>query len=78
LVDRSFAAVAASRLEVGGSWRLATDWTAYAEQMQKVLDDEPLLEGGVVDRWAARPVTKFERKGVAAHRDIVDLAYRRR
>ena len=29
-------------------------------------------------RWADRPVTKFERKGLAAGRQIVDLAYRRR
>ena len=31
--------------------------------------------GGVVERWAERPVTKFERKGLAAGRDITDLAY---
>jgi tRNA (guanine-N7-)-methyltransferase len=40
-----------------------------------VLDAEPLLAGGVVDRWAERPVTKFERKGIAAGRPITDLAY---
>jgi tRNA (guanine-N7-)-methyltransferase len=77
LVDRSFAALAASRLEAGSWWRLATDWAAYAEQMRRLLDAEPLLEGGPIERWADRPVTKFERKGIAAHRDIVDLAYRR-
>jgi len=46
--------------------------------MRAVLDAEPLLEGGPVDRWSARPVTKFERKGRDADREIVDLAYRRR
>ena len=45
--------------------------------MVEVLDAEPLLSGGVVERWAERPVTKFERKGLAAGRDITDLAYRR-
>jgi tRNA (guanine-N7-)-methyltransferase len=35
------------------------------------------FEGGVVDRWAERPVTRFERKGTAAGRGIVDLRYRR-
>jgi tRNA (guanine-N7-)-methyltransferase len=59
-------------------WRLATDWGDYAEQMGSVLDAEPTLEGGVVPRWDDRPVTKFERKGRAADRQIVDLAYRRR
>ena len=32
---------------------------------------------GVVDRWEERPVTRFERKGVAAGRSITDLCYRR-
>ena len=77
LVNPSFATVAASRLKEGALWRLATDWAPYAEQMQKVLGEEPLLEGGPVDRWVDRPVTKFERKGVEAGRAIVDLTYRR-
>ncbi len=77
LVTPDFAGLVASRLEPGGTWRLATDWAAYAEQMRAVLDREAGLEGGVVERWAERPVTKFERKGVAVGRDIVDLAYRR-
>ncbi|MCW2844673.1 MAG: tRNA (guanine-N7)-methyltransferase [Nocardioides sp.] len=77
LVTPEFAALAASRLAPGGVWRLATDWSAYAQQMVEVLDAEPLLAGGVVERWADRPVTKFERKGVEAGRAITDLAYRR-
>ena len=77
LVTPTFAALAASRLAPGAEWRLATDWGDYAEQMVDVLDAEPLLTGGVVERWAERPVTKFERKGLAAGRDITDLAYRR-
>ena len=45
--------------------------------MVEVLDAEPLLSGGVVPRWEERPVTRFERKGLEAGRDITDLAYRR-
>jgi tRNA (guanine-N7-)-methyltransferase len=78
LVTPAFAGLAASRLTPGGWWRLATDWADYAEQMMEVLDAEPALDGGVVPRWEERPVTKFERKGVAAGREITDLAYRRR
>jgi tRNA (guanine-N7-)-methyltransferase len=77
LVTPTFAALAASRLAPGAEWRIATDWADYAEQMVEVLDAEPRLAGGVVERWAERPVTKFERKGLAAGRDITDLAYRR-
>ncbi len=77
LVTPEFAALAASRLRPGGVWRLATDWVEYADQMRKVLDAEPQLAGGPVERWTDRPVTKFERKGLAVGRDITDLAYRR-
>jgi tRNA (guanine-N7-)-methyltransferase len=77
LVTRRFARVAASRLAPGAQWRLATDWSDYAEQMVEILDAEPLLTGGVVDRWQERPVTKFERKGLVAGRSITDLAYAR-
>ena len=77
LVTSEFAHLAATRLQPGAEWRLATDWADYAEQMIEVLDAEPLLEGGVVERWAERPVTKFERKGLAKDRTITDLAYRR-
>lgn len=77
LVTPGFAGLAASRLRIGGQWRLATDWPEYAEQMRAILDAEPALEGGPVERWTQRPVTKFERKGRAAGRPIVDLCYRR-
>jgi tRNA (guanine-N7-)-methyltransferase len=78
LVDPPFAALAASRLAPGATWRLATDWAHYAAQMRDVLDAEPLLEGGPVPRWEDRPLTRFERKGIDAGRAITDLAYRRR
>ncbi len=78
LVDASFAALVADRLEPGGQWRLATDWAPYAEQMNRVLDAEPGLVGGPVPRWSDRPVTKFERKGVEVDRDIADFTYTRR
>ena len=75
LVTPAFAALAASRLAPGAVWRLATDWADYAEQMVEVLDAEPLLTGGVVPRWDERPVTRFERRGLAAGRTIIDLTY---
>jgi tRNA (guanine-N7-)-methyltransferase len=78
LVSPEFGALAASRLRPGAQWRLATDWADYGEQMRDVLDAVPLLHGGPVPRWSERPVTKFERKGLAAGRTITDLCYTRR
>ena len=77
MVKDSFAELAARALAPGGLWRLATDWADYADQMREVLDAEPTLEGGQVERWDERPVTRFERKGRDVGRDIVDFCYRR-
>jgi tRNA (guanine-N7-)-methyltransferase len=78
LVNQPFAHLAATRLVPGGVWRLATDWPDYAEQMATVLGAEPLLEGGVTQRWSERPLTRFERRGLAEGRPVTDLTYRRR
>ena len=77
LVNQPFIGTAASRLVEGGTWRLATDWAHYAEHIAETMATEPTLVGGVVERWAERPLTKFERRGIAEGRSIVDLAYRR-
>jgi tRNA (guanine-N7-)-methyltransferase len=77
LVNPGFAATAARRLAPGGLWRLATDWPDYAEQIDEVLADQPLLEGGRTDRWDERPMSKFERRGIAEGRQIADFCYRR-
>lgn len=77
LVTPDFANLVATRLVDGGVWRLATDWLEYAEQMVEVLDAEPRLAGGVVERWADRPVTRFERRGLAEGREPTELLYRR-
>ncbi|MEH3033001.1 MAG: tRNA (guanosine(46)-N7)-methyltransferase TrmB [Aeromicrobium erythreum] len=63
-------------LEPGGVWRMATDWADYAEQMADVIAASPLVEGGRVERFAGRPVTKFEQKGLAVGREIHDLEAR--
>jgi tRNA (guanine-N7-)-methyltransferase len=80
LVTPAFAALAASRLEPDGLWRLATDWPDYAEYMHEVLESEPALVSvyeGPAPRWEQRPLTRFERRGIAAGRPVTDLAYRR-
>jgi tRNA (guanine-N7-)-methyltransferase len=77
LVSPGFAAVVASRLEPGGVWRLATDCPDYADHIQQVLGAEPSLGGGPTARWDARPLTRFERRGLAEGRPVTDLCYAR-
>lgn len=81
LVSPEFAELVSSRLRPGGVWRLATDWEDYAQAMLEVLQQAPGLENVHADwapRFEARPVTKYERRGVEAGRHIRELCFRRR
>ena len=75
IVNADFAEMVVRAVNPGGVWRLATDWPPYGEWMREVLDAAPGLTGGEVPRWEGRPLTKFERRGIAAERPVVDLAY---
>ncbi|GAA5144703.1 tRNA (guanosine(46)-N7)-methyltransferase TrmB [Pseudonocardia eucalypti] len=75
IVQPDFAALAASRLQPGGTLHLATDWQHYADHMRKVCDAEPALLGGPVDRPAWRPLTKFEQRAREEGRTVTDLMY---
>lgn len=81
LVTPQFAELVASRLRRGGAFRLATDWAPYAEQMLAVCSTTKGLRNAHPG-WAARPDfrprTRFERRGLAAGREIYDLEFVRR
>jgi tRNA (guanine-N7-)-methyltransferase len=81
LVTPEFTELVATRLRRGGVFRLATDWTPYAEQMLAVCSTTKGLRNAYPG-WAARPdfrpLTRFERRGLAAGRDIFDLEFVRR
>ena len=80
LVNPAFAELAASRLALGGTLRLATDWADYARQMRDVLSACASLTNpyaGFAPRFEGRVMTRFEQKGLASGRSIYDLELRR-
>lgn len=78
LVTPAFVALAASRLEPGGTVHLVTDWAQYAEQMAEICAAEPALRGGEIPRPHWRPVSKFEQRAREEGRTVRDLLYVRR
>ncbi|AVT40477.1 tRNA (guanosine(46)-N7)-methyltransferase TrmB [Plantactinospora sp. BB1] len=81
LIQPAHVALLRSRLVPGGTLHCATDWPEYAESMRQTLTADPELVNlypGFAPRPAHRPVTKFERRGTAAGRPILDLIFRRR
>lgn len=81
MISPGFGAIVGRVLRDGGLLRLATDWEDYALQMREVMDAEPEFERAFDGEWdarfAGRPMTAFERKGLDKGRDIRDLTYRR-
>ena len=76
LLSPTFARLVAGRLVSGGRLHVATDWPAYAEQAVEVM--APVLDTRRVERPAARPVTRFEQRGLAAGRASYDVVGVRR
>lgn len=76
IIQPDHVALLRSRLVGGGTLHCATDWAPYAEVMLKVLGADPELTnrfGGYATRPAHRPITKFERRGIALGHDIFDI-----
>ncbi len=81
IVQPDLVRLMASRLQPGGMLHMATDWEDYALHMLEVVNGEPLLENtvsGFADRPATRPLTRFERRGLALGHVVHDLILRRR
>lgn len=77
IVQPEYAELVATLVRPGGFWHLATDIVDYAEQMIEVLNASPSWTGGVIERPAYRPVTKYESIALEAGRPITDLIYTR-
>ena len=56
------------KLKPGGEIIAATDWAEYGQQMLEVLPNSKL---SIRPSW--RPITKYERKGLAANREIMEV-----
>jgi tRNA (guanine-N7-)-methyltransferase len=81
LVQEDFARLAAGRLAPGGYIHVATDWEEYAEHVLGVLSREMLLENtaeNYAPRPAARPQTKFERRGLKLGHGVWDIVFTRK
>ena len=81
LLQPDFAALAASRLAPGGVLHVATDWQEYADHVLAVLSATPGLENtadGFAPRPAARPETKFEKRGIKLGHGVWDVIFKKR
>ncbi len=83
LIQPAFVDLVLPLLRPGATVHCATDWEPYAEQMLEVLSAAPELvnqdpSGGFAARPAFRPMTKFERQGLAKGHVVRDLLFTRR
>lgn len=71
-----------TRLKIGATLHLATDWEDYAQQMMAVLSAQESLvndygEGQFAPRPGHRPLTKFELRGERLGHGVWDLVFRK-
>lgn len=82
LVQPEFIALLRRKLKLGGTLHLATDWEDYARQMLALLSAAEGFENVAgqdqyAPRPAARPRTRFERRGQRLGHSVWDLVFRR-
>ena len=81
LLQPPFVHELALRIATGGYLHVATDWAPYADEILAVLQNEPLLTNtsdGFAPRPVWRPLTKFERRGIARGHGVFDMLFKRR
>jgi tRNA (guanine-N7-)-methyltransferase len=80
LLDADFLHLAATALHPGGTLHVVTDWAPYAAIILTLTGSETLLEnvaGGFAPRPPHRPITRFERQGLAKGHVVHDIICRR-
>ncbi|AEP31289.1 tRNA (guanosine(46)-N7)-methyltransferase TrmB [Brumicola nitratireducens] len=84
IVQPDFVQNLRSKLAVGGTFHMATDWEQYAEHMMDVMTQAQGFENtssegpaGYVPRPDYRPITKFEVRGQKLGHGVWDLIFKR-
>jgi len=82
LVQPDWVALMATKLAVGGQFRLATDWENYAQQMLSVIEAQGQFRnqagpGQFMPDRGGRIKTKFEQRGERLGHKIYDLCFER-
>jgi tRNA (guanine-N7-)-methyltransferase len=77
LVQPAFASLVARKLRGGGIVHAATDWPEYADQIARVFSEDEAFEH-TASGFAARPATKFEKRGLRLGNPVRDLVFIRR
>jgi tRNA (guanine-N7-)-methyltransferase len=81
LINPKFVALLCTRLKRGGYIHVATDWEEYADQILKVLSDEPQLTNTAADyapRPEYRPLTRFEQRGLRLGHGVWDVIFQKK
>jgi tRNA (guanine-N7-)-methyltransferase len=80
LIQPDFIALLQQKLKPGGCLHLATDCRDYAEQMLRIIENNPNFSncagsGKYLSHSSGRVVTKFEQRGIEAGRGVWDLLF---
>ncbi len=83
IVQADFLTLLAKKLQLGGTFHMATDWQAYAKHMAEVMEASDNFvtinhsSSPYIERPDFRPITKFEKRGLRLGHGVWDLIYKR-
>lgn len=77
IVNDEFISLIHSKLKLGGTFHVATDWYPYAEWIKERFAQSQSFLGGEVDRPQWRPITRFEGQGIRKEHRVTDLIYKK-
>ena len=78
LLQGDFIPLLARKLSFNGLLHIATDWQPYAQWIEAEFAKSEHFVGGVVQRPANRPLTRFEEQGITKEHQVTDFFYYKR